>query len=51
MTPERAAVEERIVGVVQALYDLSRAMELQERRALDAEEEARVLRERLEDRT
>lgn len=48
MTHERAALERAIGDMVRAAHNLSRAAETLERRALLAEEEARVLRERMD---
>ena len=48
MTPERAALEQAIRVLVRDAATLSLAADALERRALAAEAEARVLRERLE---
>ena len=50
MTPEHAAVEAAIKRLISACAELQVANHMLERRALAAEDEARVLRERLEER-
>lgn len=48
MTPERAHLERAISELISSAHLLSHACDTLERRALDAEAEARVLRERVE---